>query len=54
MCFVTCLCAGYLQAEAMYEDDEMAGGFGSQSSGTGTTKIPFRAEFKKENEKDKK
>jgi hypothetical protein len=38
----------------MYEDDEMAGGFGSQSSGTGTTKIPFRAEFKKENEKDKK
>ena len=43
------------QADAIYEDDEMYGGFGSPTppAGPGDVKIPFRATFDKE-DKDKK
>jgi hypothetical protein len=43
------------KADAIYEDDEMYGGFGSPAppAGPGDVKIPFRATFDKE-DKDKK
>jgi hypothetical protein len=42
--------------EAIYEDDEMYGGFGSPAppAGPGDVKVPFRATFDKEDSADKK
>ena len=44
------------QEEAIYEDDEMYGGFGSPAppAGPGDVKVPFRATFDKEDSADKK
>ena len=39
------------QAEAIYEDDEMYGGFGAPPAGPGEIKVPFRATFDKEDDK---